>query len=156
QSLPAVLNFSINLTYTFVSLSIRMRHRISCLEYKRCPASHRICVSAISASAIASPLPRQSSRRPPLCFTMAQRTLAVFLFTRSTGQFVETTVPSRTTTPGGYMVAYGSQMYDALLLVPTCKEHGRVLLEEFKKANCYYLPFYPLRLGKTAEAAAGP
>lgn len=43
---------------------------------------------------------------------------------------------------------YGTQMYDIILFLFTCKTHQKVVLKKTAKKGAFDVPFYPLKLCK--------
>ena len=74
------------------------------------------------------------------------------VFRLSSGGFVREAISNKDATvkPSGQIAVYGQmQLHDAILFVVNCSKHQSILLKEIKK-GVYYMPFFPLKIGKWA------
>jgi len=80
---------------------------------------------------------------------MSIRTVRVLRFNAANGTFHSEQMPtvSSMVKPKVEMIAYKSHIHDAVLFVPWCKTHDKVLLKEFRK-SLYFLPYFPLRMSE--------
>lgn len=70
----------------------------------------------------------------------------IYEFNSVTGNFITKTIPlTESSEQPNEIYAFSSNLFDILMLVIICNNHGRILLQQFSKEQLYFLPIFPLK-----------